>query len=104
MKVAAVFIINKTVFMFYLAFAILLTYLHLIKSSKVKRKDKERRKASEKVTGFTTELVRGIRDIKMLDAKNSFFKKLDESIDELNDKYIETRNIDINYNLLDLIL
>ena len=96
----SVFIINKTVFFFYLVCAILLTYFHLIKSSKVKRKNREKRKADEKVTSLTSELIRGIRDIKMLNAKASFFKKLDSSIDELNDKYLEARNIDINYNLL----
>ena len=96
----SVFIINKTVFFFYLVCAILLTYFHLIKSSKVKRKNREKRKADEKVTSLTSELIRGIRDIKMLNAKASFFKKLDLSIDELNDKYLEARNIDINYNLL----
>ena len=101
----SVFIISKPVFLFYFCAALVLTYLYLIKSQKIKAKDRERRKASEKVTGLTAELVRGIRDIKMLNAKASFFKKLDASIDEHNQKYLETRNVDINYNVfIDILI
>ena len=96
----SVFIINKTVFFFYLVAASILTFFHLIKSSKFKVKDKERRKAMEKVNGLTTELIRGIRDIKMLNAKDSFIKVLNNNIKYKNDKMVEMRNVDINYNLV----
>ena len=88
----SVFIINKYVFLFYVIVAFTLTTIHLIKSKKYKIKDKEKRKAQEKVTGLTSELIRGIRDIKMLNANNSIKNK--------NEKYLEMRNLDIAYNLV----
>ena len=79
----SVFIINKYVFVFYFIVAFILTSIHLIKSKKYKIKDKEKRKAQEKVTGLTSELIRGIRDIKMLNAKDSFIKVLNNNIKRL---------------------
>ena len=96
----SVFVINKYVFLFYVVAASILTIIHLIKSKKYKTKDKEKRRAQEKVTGLTSELIRGIRDIKMLNAKDSFIKVLNNNIKNKNDKYLEMRNIDIAYNLV----
>ena len=101
----SIFIINKVVFAFYVVAAGTLTIYHIIKSSKVNKKDKEKRKAQERVVGLTSELIRGTRDVKMLNAKQSFIKVLNERIKEKNKKYIEMRNIDIEYNLaIDIIM
>ena len=97
----AVFIIDYSVGIFYLIAAISLTLLHLKKSKKVKEKDAKRRKKRDQVTGLTTELVRGIRDIKMLNAKTSFLKVLRVDYDELYRKdYLDMRNTDIHYNVV----
>lgn len=97
----AVFIIDYSVGIFYLIAAISLTLLHLKKSKKVKEKDAKRRKKRDQVTGLTTELVRGIRDIKMLNAKKSFLKVLRGDYDELYRKdYLDMRNTDIHYNVV----
>ena len=80
----SVFIINKYIFMFYLLVSVILTMLHLSKSQKINKLDKEKRKAQEKVTGLTSELVRGTRDVKMLNAKNSFINILNENIKSKN--------------------
>ena len=101
----AIFIINKIVFAFFILATSIITVIHLIKSIKYKKKDKEKREQQEKVTGLTTELVRGSRDVKMLNAKDSFIKVLNENIREKNRRYIAMRNIDINYNfLLDILV
>lgn len=94
----SVFIINKYIFLFYLLVSIILTILHLSKSQKINKLDKEKRKAQEKVTGLTSELVRGTRDVKMLNAKNSFIDVLNENIKSKNKKYLDMRNVDIFYN------
>lgn len=96
----SVFIINKVVFAFYVFASVVLTTYHIIKSKKVNAKDKEKRKAQERVVGLTSELIRGTRDVKMLNAKQSFIKVLNENIKNKNKKYIEMRNIDIEYNLV----
>ena len=96
----SVFIINKKVFVFYFISAVILTIINYIKTKKYKAKDKEKRKAQERVTGLTTELIRGIRDIKMLNAKDSFIKVLNNNIKNKNEKYLEMRNVSIAYNFV----
>ena len=96
----AVFIINKTMFLFYLIASIILTILHLIKVKEVGEQDKKFRKQKDKTTGLTSELIRGLRDIKMLNAKNSFMNTLEENIDELTKKQFNMRNIEISYNCM----
>ena len=94
----AVFIINKTVFLFYLVASIILTIFHLIKVKKVGEKDIEFRKQRDKTTGLTTELIRGVRDIKMLNAKQSFMNNLEDNINDLTYKQFKMRNIEMDLN------
>ena len=70
----AIFFINKVVFAYYFLVTFVLTFLHLIKSKKYNKYDKMKRIEQERVTSLTSELVRGISDVKMLNAKNSFIK------------------------------
>ena len=95
----AILIIDYHMFLYYFAASLILTILNYIKNEKVGEKDKEFRKESDKVAGLTGELVRGARDIKMLYAKESFMKNLDDRIIIQNEKNFEMRNIDMNYNL-----
>ena len=96
----AVFIINKTVFIFYLLASCILTLLHLIKVKKVGEKDIIFRKQRDKTAGLSTELIRGVRDIKMLNAKQSFMNNLEENIDDLSQKQFKMRNVEMDYNCL----
>lgn len=95
----AILIIDYHMFLYYFVASLILTILNYIKNEKVGEKDKEFRKESDKVAGLTGELVRGARDIKMLYAKESFMKNLDDRIIIQNEKNFEMRNIDMNYNL-----
>ena len=95
----AILIIDYHMFLYYFVASLILTILNYVKNEKVGEKDKEFRKESDKVAGLTGELVRGARDIKMLYAKESFMKNLDEKIVIQNEKNFEMRNIDMNYNL-----
>lgn len=96
----AVFIINKIAFI-YLIFMIVIIYL--IESKRVRiynEKDKIFRKKNEKVSGFIGELVRGARDIKMLNAEESFMTELHSKVVELNYQRYSMGKIDRNYTLL----
>lgn len=46
------------------------------------------------------ELIRGSRDIKMLNAKEGYIDKLNINIKEQNDRHIEMRNVEIKYNFI----
>ncbi len=96
----AVFIINKWVFLFYLISSLIVTYLYIIKVKKVNVKDKYLREQREKNIGLTTELVRGVRDIKMLNARDSFLIEIEKSINEVTKRNFDMRNTDMNYNLV----
>lgn len=96
----AVLIIDYHMFIYYLSAAIILTYLNIRKTRKYGIKDIEYRKQLDKVSGLTSELVRGARDIKMLNAKDSFMKELDMNIKIQSEKNFDMRNVDINYNLI----
>ena len=96
----AVFIINYIVGIFYLIVAVLLTIIHLIKAKKFKEKDRIRRKENEKLTSLSTELIRGTRDIKMLNTKKSFISALNKQYKVSRQSVIDLRNVDINYNFI----
>lgn len=96
----AVFLINKMVCLYYVVGAGVLTLIHLFKVQKVNEKDKIYRKQREKSSGLVGELVRGIRDIKMLHAKESFIDELEVNIDNLTESQFAMRNTEANYNWL----
>ena len=63
---------------------LILTLIHLYKVKKYNEEDKKYRKQRDKTSGLITELVRGIRDIKMLNAEKSFMGELKDKIVDLN--------------------
>ena len=86
----AVFIVNKTCFIF-LAVSTTITFLLDKKRVKIKNKnDKKVRKKDEQATGFIGEMIRGVRDIKMLNSENSFINKLQRKIFDANDERYNT--------------
>ena len=96
----AVFIINKIAF-FYLLLMVLSIYF--VESKRIKiytEKDKVFRKKQENASGFVGELVRGVRDIKMLNAEKSFMKELDVKVKDLNQQRYSMGKTDRNYSLV----
>lgn len=96
----AIFIMSKPIFLYYLIASLILTMLHLIKSKKYGEKDIEHRKQTEKVSGFASELVRGVKDIKILNAQNGFFKAFEKKIENQNKSNFDMRNVDMKFNFI----
>ncbi len=96
----ATLIINRQVFVYYLFVSIILTILHIIKTKKFGEKDIEYRDKTENVSSLISELVRGIRDIKMLNAQSSFLTTLEENIEIQNKKRFEMSNINTKYEYI----
>ena len=96
----AIFFINKKVFLF----VVFMTFIiYLIESRRVKilnERDKEFRKKNENVSGFVGELVRGVRDIKMLGAENSFMNELHKKIIDLNKYRYKMMSTNRNYTFI----
>ena len=96
----AVFIINKVAFCYLL---IMILSVYLIEQKRVtlrNEQDKLFRKKNEKVSGFVGELVRGVRDIKMLNAEESFMSELHNKIVDLNNQRYQMGKTDRNYSLI----
>ena len=96
----ATFFINKYVFLYYLFVSIVLTVLYSQKVKKVGKKDVQFRNQTENVSSLTSELVRGVQDIKMLNAKKSFMSKLEENITSQNQRKFEMAKINMNYKYI----
>lgn len=95
-----VFIINYKIGLFYIVYMITTMIFQKIKNKQIDKKDKELRDQREETTGFTAELIRGIRDIKMLNAENSFMKKVEHNISSLREKNYSIDNLRNIYYLI----
>ena len=86
----AVFIVDITCFIF-LVVSTIITFILDNNRVKVKNNnDKIVRKKDEQATGFISEMVRGVRDIKMLNSEKSFINKLQEKIIDANNERYKT--------------
>lgn len=101
----AVFIINKLACFYLIATIVIIYIIEKMRIDKYNKEDEVFRKKNEKVSGFVGELVRGIRDIKMLNAEVSFMEELDTQIDEVNNqRYYMSRTNRKYFLLIDSLL
>lgn len=96
----AIFIINKVVFVFQVLFFILIYLLQRKKTHDEKERDKIYRVKNERVSGLVGELVRGARDIKMLNSENDFMNELNSKIDSTNRERYSMNKKTYGWNLL----
>ena len=96
----AIFIINKILFLYVLTVVIILFIIENVRVKKYNIKDKISRKQNEKVSGFVGEIVRGARDIKMLNAEDGFISELHNEVKELNKTRYDMQNTERSFNLL----
>ena len=84
----AVFLVSKTCFIYLLFIAIITFLIDKKRTNERTKNEKIVKKKEELTTGFIGEMVRGVRDIKMLNSEHSFINKLEERIiDANNEKY-----------------
>lgn len=96
----AIFIISKKVFLFILCCVIILYIIENTRTKTYNVNDKLYRKNQDNVSGFVGELVRGMRDIKMLNAEDSFISEMQNKIISLNKERYNMQNIDRKFHLL----
>lgn len=76
----SIYILNKYIFIFYIFFLTILFLIQKRKNDVFQKNDKEYRKKKEKATSLVSELVRGAKDVKVLNAEESFLKEAKERI------------------------
>ena len=96
----AIFVINKVMFLYYIFAIIVVFVIERIRITKRIEIDKKFRKIAEKATGLIGELVRGVRDIKVLNAQESFMKKVSDEITNVNDERYKKSTVNRRYTFL----
>jgi ABC-type multidrug transport system fused ATPase/permease subunit len=76
--------INYTIFIAYVIFIILIFFVNKKFAEINQSYRKDWKKSRERTGGFITEIVRGAKDIKILDAEESFLEKADDYLKETN--------------------
>lgn len=92
-----IFFINKVVFLYIAIMTIATSILEVSRTRAVNREDKTFRDKSEKTTGFVGELVRGLRDIKMLNAEDSFMNEFYLRLVNLNEAKYKMNRVNRSY-------
>lgn len=71
----SIFVLNRYVFIFYLVFLTVLFLIQKRKNDVYQKDDTAYRKKKEKATSLVSELVRGAKDVKVLNAEKSFINE-----------------------------
>ena len=93
----AIFIINKEICCIVLLLLIFKTEVEKTRTRKINEKEKELRKTTDRIKTFVTEMIRGSRDVKMLNAEKGFLTKVKHDTDQLNADRYEKQNVDRVY-------
>lgn len=96
----AIFIINKLLFIYYVIAIITIFIVETIRVRKFSENDKKFRKISEQTTGLSGELVRGVRDLKVLNAGDSFLNRIYGKVTLLNQERYKMNTSNRLYSLL----
>ena len=86
----SIFFLNKLIFSLYFIFILILFILQKYAGEKIAEKRKIEKKNNDISSGFISELVRGIKDIKILNAEISFLNRASKVIDKSNDAFYDT--------------
>jgi len=95
----AILVVNRIMFLYFVTTLIILFTLENMKMKKAFAIEKERRKIAEKNTGLVGELVRGIRDIKSLNATENFLVSTNEKLEFALNKNYDMQKVNFNYSL-----
>lgn len=76
----SIYILNKYIFLFYVCFLIILFLIQKRKNDIYQKNDAIYRKRKERATSLVSELIRGAKDVKVLNAEDSFLKEAKERI------------------------
>ena len=99
-----IFSINKIMFLFFVILGIKDIIIMKKRTREYYDGYAKLRKLEEKNTGLLSELIRGVRDIKVLNANDIFMKKFDERINEVNEKRMNINVKSSRFYLLNNIL
>lgn len=83
---AAIMVVSPPVFIVVLVLLCIQSLLEFKRAKQMKKDDRVYREANEKFTGFVGEMVKGSRDVKLLNSESKFRDELAERINYANDR------------------
>lgn len=89
-----VYVVSKVLFVYFVVTILILYFLNRIRMQKRFEIDKELRKVNEKNTGLIGEMIRGLKDVKVLNSEKNFIKKVEKNLVEANDTRYKMSNVD----------
>lgn len=96
---AASFIISPYIFIYFIATSLIIGYINKKDRDIYYKRSKKYRDLTEKATGLTAELIRGIKDIKLA-SNNSVLKKTSKEINKITKEGYEIKKQTEKYRLL----
>lgn len=96
-----VFILNKHLFVYAVITSIVVYFINRKSLGKQYEVQKKLRTIQESKTGLTSELVRGIRDIKVLNANQNILKQTSDKIEETTKEQVHIMNIRRFYSYIE---
>lgn len=84
-----IFTISKIMFIYFVLIGIKEIIISKKRMKYYYQRYKKIRSLEDKNTGFITELIRGARDVKVLNSTNVFMKKYDKRVNEVNEENID---------------
>ena len=94
----AVIFISLPMFIFFLFSSSINAYINHLRREKVFKKQKKYRKLKEKKTGLISEVVRGVRDIKLLDAEEGLLRITHQQLNSVNKELLSIDSTTRKYN------
>ena len=76
--------INKYIFIFFVLSSLIKSYLHKKRRDMYANDEKKYRKINEKKTSLATEIIRGLKDIKLLNSSSSVLNKTKLELNKIN--------------------
>ena len=96
----AVFVINKYMFLYFVISFIIIVIIETKRTNIYYERTKKMRLISEKKTGLISEIVRGLQDIKLLNAQSGILKKTRKQLKDINDERIGIVKVTSNFQFI----
>lgn len=98
--VIAVLIINRYMFIYFLLSSLIISYIDKKNRDKYFKQSKDFRRVRENKTGLISEIIRGIRDVKLLDAEEGILKVTRRQLERVNKEKMAMLKTDRFYSLI----
>ena len=96
----AVFVINKYMFLYFVISFIIIVIIETKRTNIYYERTKKMRLINEKKTGLISEIVRGLQDIKLLNAQSGILKKTRKQLQDINDERIGIVKVTSNFQFI----